>query len=76
MEKKQLNSNVVSAVLLLSGFASVRRISVNLAIKLLAAQKQSHVSEVENVLWELIIQLMEPSMHLDAVSADMELTNQ
>ena len=74
MEKKQLNSNVVSAVLLLSGFASVRRISVNLAIKLLAAQKQSLVSEVENVLWELIIQLMEPSMHLDAVYADIVLS--
>ncbi len=74
MEKKQLNSNVVSAVLLPSGFALVRPISVSLAIKLLAAQKQSHVSEVENVLWELIILLMVPSMHLDAVYADMVLS--
>ena len=74
MEKKQSNSNVVSAVLLLSGFALVRPISANHAIKLLAAQKQSHVSEVENVLWELIIQLMEPSMHLDAVYADIVLS--
>jgi hypothetical protein len=52
MEKKPLNSNVVSAAQLLYGFALVLLISASLAIKLLEVRNQSPVLEVENALWE------------------------
>jgi hypothetical protein len=52
MDKKQLNSNAVSAALLHSGFASVRLISASHAIELQVAPNQNHVWEVENVLLE------------------------
>jgi hypothetical protein len=74
MEKKQLNSNVVSVAQLLSGFASVRLISASLVIELLVVPKQSHVKELENVLLGLIIQLMEPNMHWDVVFAGIVLS--
>ncbi len=75
MEKKQLNSNVVTAAQLLSGFASVLLISANLAIGLLIAHSLNVVKESKNALLESITQLMELSMHWDAVFVDMELKN-
>jgi hypothetical protein len=76
MDKKQLNSNVVSAALLHSGFALVRLISASHAIELLGKRNLSHAKESESALLELITQLMEMSMHLAAVFAEMELMNQ
>ncbi len=76
MEKKRLNSNVVSAAQLLSGFAGVLLISAKSAIVEQVATLYKNVKESESALLELIIHLMEQSMHLDVDFVEMALMNQ